>query len=429
MPPRAQRFTYRGLVVDADGVTGHYDLDGHAFTETVTFDGVGSLETDAVRAVAELWYLVAGLSYYKAGAARVVDLGTVPVGPATRRFYEAALHDGLGEFSYRNDLPLDDVVCEGGAALTHASVSLSDDDVLIPFGGGIDSIVTVRRVNPSLRRSLFVVSPASGRFAPLEEAASAMGVPVLRATRRLDPAIVAGNPAWWNGHVPVTAMVTLLAALAAVASGAGGVIMSNEHSASVPNLEWRGRAINHQWSKSAAAEVLVAEALAERLDGNLSVASFLRDRSEPWVARELAKERDVLLSFRSCNRAFRQDPEARTATWCGECDKCLFIALVLAPFLPRTELREIFGGREPLTDPALAVARETLVGLGHEAKPFECVGDPTECATTLAHLATLPEWRDDAALVQLAERLTSPTTFDALFEPLGTTRVPAGWLS
>ena len=55
-------------------------------------------------------------------------------------------------------------------------------------------------------------------------------------------------------------MVTLLAAVAAVASGRGGVVMSNEHSASVANLRWGDLEVNHQWSKSWHAEQLLAEA-------------------------------------------------------------------------------------------------------------------------------------------------------------------------
>jgi UDP-N-acetyl-alpha-D-muramoyl-L-alanyl-L-glutamate epimerase len=429
MPTRAARFTYLGLHCSEDTLTGHYDLDGTTFTETVQFEGVGSLRDPAVVAVATLWYLVAGLSYYKAGAAPLVDLGATPIGPAGRALFTAALHDGLGEFAFRNDLPLDDVDVIGGTPVSPTPTTGDERAVLVPFGGGIDSIVTLRHLSPALDTALFIVSPASGRFAPLERAAVVMDRPIVRATRTLDPAILTPRATWFNGHVPVTAMVTLLATVAAVASGRGGVVMSNEHSASIPNTTWRGRAINHQWSKSWAAELLLADALAEVLAPGPTVASFLRDRSEPWVAKELARETALLPHFRSCNRAFRHDPAERAPAWCGTCDKCLFIALMLAPFLPRATLAGIFDGREPLLDPALAHARDTLVGLGEAAKPFECVGDPTECATTWRQLATLPEWRDEPAIASLATRLTDTPPFASLFQPQGPSRVPDHWLS
>jgi hypothetical protein len=205
--------------------------------------------------------------------------------------------------------------------------------------------------------------------------------------------------------------------------------MSNEHSASVPNTTWQGRPVNHQWSKSFDAEVMLASALDEALRGAPTVASFLRDRSEPWVARELVKQPALLSKFRSCNRAFRQDPTQRAATWCGECDKCLFIALMLAPFLPRAQLTAIFGGREPLLDPSLHEARVTLVGLGTAVKPFECVGDPVECAATWRHLAALPEWAHEEEVRRLNGQIALDAPFAPLFNPQGPSRVPAHWLS
>ena len=52
-----------------------------------------------------------------------------------------------------------------------------------------------------------------------------------------------------NGHIPVTAINSLIAIATAVLHGLGPVVMSNERSASDPNLIWNGHEINHQWSK------------------------------------------------------------------------------------------------------------------------------------------------------------------------------------
>src|SRR5579863_1752427 len=99
VPRRAQIFRYRGLDIDGPQLRARYELDGRPFTEVVTFEGVDDLDHAAV-AVARLWYLVAGLSYYKLGAARVVDLAATPVGPGGRALLDAALRDGLGEFAF-----------------------------------------------------------------------------------------------------------------------------------------------------------------------------------------------------------------------------------------------------------------------------------------------------------------------------------------
>jgi hypothetical protein len=416
-----------GLDVSADTLTGVYELDGRAFVETVTFEGVKSLEAPAVVALAQLWYLIAGLSYYKAGAARRIDVGTTPLGTHGRRLFKAALSDGLGEFAYRNQIPLSDVTIEGREGVEPFEPFLDPNRVLTPFGGGIDSVVTVEQLRERVDQTLFIVSPSSGRFTPLEETATATGLDVVRASRTLDPQIVRGDESFFNGHVPVTTMVTLLAAVAAVASGRGGVALSNEHSSSIANLRWYNSDINHQWSKSWNAENLIAGALAERVGDGLVVASYLRDRSELWVAQVFADLERYHHVFRSCNRAFAQAPGDRATGWCGECDKCLFVNLVLAPFLSRSVLRDIFAS-EPLSDPRRETQLRTLVGLGDEHKPFECVGDPDESAVALTEVSRLEEWRDVAVLRDLADELRIERRLSDLLEPEGPSRVPAHWL-
>jgi hypothetical protein len=222
-------------------------------------------------------------------------------------------------------------------------------------------------------------------------------------------------------------MVTLLAAVAAVASGRGGVVMSNEHSASAPNLRRGTLDVNHQWSKSLSAEHLLADAISERVGDELVVASFLRDRSEVWVAEAFSQLDRYHHVFRSCNRAFTQSLEQRLNTWCGECDKCLFINLMLAPFLSRTTLGEIFH-LEPLSDPARDSQLRILVGVGVDAKPFECVGDPDESAVALARVSALDEWRDVERLDEIAREASPDREFDELLESQGPSRVPAHWL-
>ncbi|MBU6515075.1 MAG: hypothetical protein KGQ78_04195 [Acidobacteria bacterium] len=423
---RAETFRYVGLEVDDDALRGHYELDGRHFVEVVSFEGTGPLRRPALVAVAELWYLVAGLSYYKAGAARHVDLGDTPAGAHGRALLDAALHEGLGEYAYRNNLNLDDVVVEGGRDATSYRPTIDEARVLVPFGGGIDSVVTVESLG-HLERALFVVSPASGRFAPLEDTAAVTGLEIVRATRQLDPQILRGDDNFFNGHVPVTAMVTLLAAVAALASGRGAVAMSNEHSASSANLRWRDQDVNHQWSKSWSAEMLIADALSERVGPEFVVASFLRDRSELWVAQQFARLSAYHDVFRSCNRAFNQRPGERAAHWCGTCDKCLFINLILAPFIERDQLRRIFRS-EPIADPRLDATLRSLVGLGIQHKPFECVGDPDESAVALRAVSQSTPWHDVIRLAELA-RLTSPDRdFEELLQPQGPSRVPAHWL-
>ena len=118
--------------------------------------------------------------------------------------------------------------------------------------------------------------------------------------------------------------------------------------------------------------------VASTLGTQLSVFSYLRCRSELWVAHEFASLTEFHGVFRSCNRSFHQDPAQRLAGWCGTCDKCCFIDLILSPFMSAGQLDAVFGGHEPLRDPELEASSRPC-RTGPDAKPFECVGDVNEC--------------------------------------------------
>ena len=221
-----------------------------------------------------------------------------------------------------------------------------------------------------------------GRFAPLEATAAVTGLDVIRAIADARPADPRGDDSFFNGHVPVTAMVILLGAVAAVASGRGGVALATSIRRRCPICVGTTRTSTISGASRGHAEQLMADAIAERVGDELVVASFLRDRSELWVAQDFALK-EYHHVFRSCNRAFAQRPEDRATTWCGECDKCVFINLILAPFISRAGAREIFSS-EPLSDPRRDAQLARSWALGVEHKPFECVGDPDECAVALS---------------------------------------------
>jgi hypothetical protein len=213
--------------------------------------------------------------------------------------------------------------------------------------------------------------------------------------------------------------------LAAVLDGRDTVVMSNEWSASVPTLQHRGRPVNHQYSKSASFEAAFGKLLAAP-----RYFSWLRDRTELWVGQEFATLEKYHSSFRSCNKAFYSDKSRRLDHWCGECDKCCFIDLILAPFMPAAALREIFAVTgEPLDRPALAGKFRGLLGAG--AKPFECVGEVSECRAAVLLAAGRGDRKDCALLHDLAAEVTgwpdapSDAEIAAMLRPVGESFVPA----
>ena len=261
--------------------------------------------------------------------------------------------------------------------------------------------MVVERVRRLADAALFVVSRPGDQFAAIEEPAAVTGLPVVRAEREIDPQLLrSAELGFLNGHVPVTGILSAIAVLAAALEDRDAVVMSNEWSASVPTLQHQGRPVNHQYSKSADFEAGFRGVLAASQAPMPEYFSWLRDRTELWVGREFAALEAYHGSFRSCNKAFYTDPARRLDHWCGQCDKCCFIDLILAPFLPATTLSRIFNqAGEPLEDPELAGKFRALLGAG--AKPFECVGEVNECRAAVLLAAR----RDDRAGCRLLQDL------------------------
>ncbi|MGZ4618980.1 MAG: endonuclease domain-containing protein, partial [Frankiaceae bacterium] len=309
---------------------------------------------------------------------------------------------------------------------------------LVPFGGGIDSIVTVESVRSThADTALFVANWRGDRFEAIEEPAAVTRLPVVRAERALDAALdprTAGDRGFFNGHVPVTGILSAIAVLTAVLTGRNSVVMSNEWSASSATVDTATGAVNHQYSKSLTFEAGFRQLLAANPAIDVDYFSALRPYSELWVAARFARLPQYHRHFRSCNRAFHMDRGKRLGHWCGRCDKCCFIDLILAPFLPRQELAAIFGGREPLADPALADRFRALIGLTGTSKPFECVGDIGESRTALRLAAARPDRAQTATLHLLAGELTETSPLEAtdrdaavLLQPLGPHFIPADY--
>ena len=409
-PDTIESFRYEGFEIDASSstVTCHYAFDGWHFAERISFVPGGDWSQPAAIRAARLVYLLAGVSYYKAAAPKVIDFGDDALTANERALLHDFYVDGLGEYAYRNDLDLSSLEFLARAAEPQPVHAVVDGRrPLVPFGGGLDSIVTTELVRADHRdTALFVVSRAGDRFDAIEDAAAATGLPVLRAGRALDPQILNSKALGFrNGHIPVTGIISAIAVAAAVLDGRGAVVMSNEWSASQGNVAIDGRVVNHQYSKSHAFEAAFRAALADNFEAGPDYFSLLRPLSELRIAQLFVGMPRYHRVFRSCNRAFHIDRAQRLDHWCGVCDKCCFIDLILSPFLAASELDAIFGGHEPLQNAALTQQFRTLIGRTPDFKPFECVGDVDECQAAVILAADRPDRSTTAQLHDLAREL------------------------
>jgi UDP-N-acetyl-alpha-D-muramoyl-L-alanyl-L-glutamate epimerase len=300
----------------------------------------------------------------------------------------------------------------------------------VPVGGGKDSIVTVECLRhggePLMLFSL-------GDAEPIASCIAAAGLPFIRVQRRLDAGLLQLNEAGaLNGHIPITGILSAIALACAVLSGCNAVAMSNEHSASAANLSLDGIEVNHQYSKSFEFERDFAQYVEDFISPSISYFSLLRPLSEIEIARRFSKYAAYFGVFRSCNTAFRQAREARGRHWCCNCPKCRFVFLALSPFLAKPDLIGIFGCNL-LNDETQRDGFAELCGL-RAIKPFECVGEISESAGVMSHLADHPDWRDDSVVCRLNEEFPSlrnsrPAEFRVLLEVRHPHRVPARYLA
>ena len=427
-------FRYDGYDVDpaAGTLACHYSLGERQFTERFAFPGGTGWDERAAAEAARWVFLLAGVSYYKTAAPPVVELPDTPLRSGEVEFLRSFYVDGLGEFAYRNGLDLSGLRIEAptlDAAPAPAPLRTGGARPLVPFGGGIDSIVTVELVRPVAEPALFVVGRPGDRFAAIERPLAVTGLPVVRAERRLDHQVLRSRElGFLNGHVPVTGIISALAVLAAVLHDRDAVVMSNEWSSSVGNLLIGDRMVNHQWSKSEAFEAGFRAVLAASLGGAVDYFSRLRPYSELLIAERFARLDRYHGSFQSCNRGFHIDPAQRLDHWCGQCDKCCFIDLILSPFLDAATLRDVFRGREPLDDLGLLPRFEDLVGTSGDTKPWECVGDVDECRAAVTLALARSDRADTPVLRALAARLgpdlPPPAAVESLLRPRGAHFVP-----
>src|SRR5665213_3515848 len=390
-------------------VTLRYALDDEVtFTETITFetppeDAAGTAGPGFERALLHL-HVAAGTSYYKTAAPREVVVEGESLSPTELDLYHHLYDEGLREFAVTNGLPVPrPVAMVPGRGVAGHLLPLEGGlrpGLLVPIGGGKDSMVLIEAVR-GLGPRLFAVNPHPLVY----DLAAEAGLELVVVRRRLDPGLARFNEAGaLNGHVPITAIVSLIAVVGAFVHGYDTVAMAVERSASEETVSVDGVPVNHQYSKSREFEELLADLVRTSVAPELTYGSALRPYSELAISRAFAGFGRYRGTFCSCNSAFRQ----RAGTddrWCGHCPKCRFVGLMLAPFLRPDELTTVIG-TDMFADPGQVEGFAAL--MSDVDKPFECVGERRESAVALWLLADLPACRDSvvvAALTPVARAL------------------------
>lgn len=382
------------------------------------------------QAALDLLHWVAGVSYWKIACRGEVRFsGTGPDAFQTDALAQVYQH-GLAELAWRNQLEgryWPQFHAAENPACPERRVLGLDSRALVPMGGGKDSLVALERV----RALGMVAETAQVGSAPLiGRVAERAGTRHHVIARTLAPELAAMNAAGaLNGHVPITAINAAALVIAALLWNFNAVVFANERSADAPTLTTPdGRPVNHQFAKSFAFEQLLGEWIQRYIAEDLAVFSLLRRDSELGICREFAGLTDYHGVFSSCNRNFHL-AGPRTSRWCGECPKCRFVFLAMAPFLDVDHMRSIFG-RDLLAEPGQADAFAQLLELDGP-RPFECVGEAGEARAALGALAADTRWRDHAVVRDLMRRTRGIELPDleTLTHPDGPAGIPARYRS
>jgi hypothetical protein len=404
---------------------------GEELIERVSFPAAPAIHAErksAFEAALKLLHLFAGVSYYKAGIPPKIELADGPLDDATADLLEALYLHGLAEFAYRNGLDLRGRIAfprSGVAEKIQAAALQLPRRTLVPIGGGKDSLVAVEAIKQTGGEATAVWVGNSPLIAACAERT---GLPTLNIQRELAPGLFELNRLGaWNGHIPVTAVNSAILAVAALLYGYDSIAFANERSASAATLEYEGQQVNHQWSKGYAFEEMFGEWLHTHVAPNLDYCSLLRPYSELAITRAFARLTPYFEVFSSCNRNFKILGPKPADRWCGQCPKCHFVFLALAPFLPKPRLLGIFG-RNLLDDEAQAAGFDALLEY-HDHKPFECVGEGAEARAAMYALSQRPEWQEDALVARFRSEILPQLNINELalepwLQPSSEHRVP-----
>ncbi len=358
------------------------------------------------------------VSYWKIACPKKVVVKPFVLTENQIKFWKKLYYNGLGEFLYLNSisvseadlmqietmLPIDSFSTNTAFARNDMDSSISfEEKVLVPIGGGKDSVVTLECLRHEMPVIPLIVNPRGATLNCVKTAGYKEDEYIV-INRTLDPTMLQLNAeGYLNGHTPFSALLAFISVLVAFGSRSKYIALSNENSANESTVP--GTNINHQYSKSFEFERDFRNFVAENLNDEVQYFSFLRPLSELQIAKLFAQCEAYHPVFRSCNVG------SKTDSWCCHCPKCLFTWIILSPFLSREKLVSIFG-KDLMADESLQPIFEELNGTA-PVKPFECVGTVEEVRACMK-VAGISTGSMTAGFVKVPELVEEPTVEEIL---------------
>lgn len=309
------------------------------------------------------------ISYWKSTCSPKIIIKPFFLNEEQIQWWKKLYFNGLAEFFYYNSIKTDmhtfvniEIDSEIEIQMTKSKFH---DSIIIPIGGGKDSIVTLELLKQTnckiiplfLNTNIARNKTISNAGYDLKEC--------IEIQREIHPGLLnLNNKGYLNGHTPFSSLLAFSTILAAYLHNCKHIALSNESSANeatIPNTK-----INHQYSKSFEFESDFRYYVKKYISADINYFSFLRPLNELQIAKIFSKFENHYFDFRSCNVG------SKTNSWCGNCPKCLFTYIILSPFIEKSVLQQIFKN-DLLQNRALNQILKELSGFSF-AKPFDCVG-------------------------------------------------------
>ncbi len=320
--------------------------------------------------------LVEMLNYWKLTCSPTINIKAGNLDKKQKTFLRKLIINGMGQYFYENKIDFtkkDFLKIESAKyikKLSNSSTILDKNKTLVPIGGGKDAPVAIDKLQK--KQNLILGAFALNPQKPQKEIIKISKIKnQIFAEREIDPLLFKLNKqGYLNGHVPFSAFLTHFSLVVALLFNYKNIAFAWEKSANEPNVGYRNKPINHQWSKSVQWENLIQAYAQEWLLKNINIYSPLRKLTETEIAQEFAKLKKYHKVFLSCNNAYKRG--VKNPMWCGKCSKCLFVFVSLYPFMEEKQLIKIFN-KNLFEDKKLVPLMKELTGKAKH-KPFECVG-------------------------------------------------------
>lgn len=386
-------FLYRGFSLEKSGdgfdVVYDFEIPGAAkFHPSWHFPAAFPQEDgEALRRLVFSLGMVELVSYWKAVCPPKVVIACGYLSEKQAAWWKKLYFHGLGEFFYVNGIDADEqdfmtLEYEQAEEVPIVIPPEAFRGCLVPIGGGKDSVVSLEILKNSPKNEITTFSVNRIEAVKNVIALCTDKIGDIQVKRTLDKELLELNKqGYLNGHTPFSAIVAFSSVITAFLNHKRYITLSNETSANESTV--RNSTVNHQYSKSFQFEQDFDWYLGTLIDAPIHYFSLLRPLTEIQIAKIFAQAETYHKAFRSCNAGSKQ------GIWCCECPKCLFVYIILSPFLSKEKLHDIFG-QDLLEKESMDKYLRELAGID-ENKPFECVGTRSEVLACLKNLAQKQE--------------------------------------